>query len=60
MKVFRPNLIRLTRPPLPPQVKDDPVHVRIRDVHKTYGDHHVLKGVSLDIYRGKTNLIIGP
>jgi len=52
--------MRLTRPPLPPQVKDDPVHVRIRDVHKTYGDHHVLNGVSLDIHRGKTNLIIGP
>ena len=60
MKLFRSNLIRLTRPPLPPQVKDDPIHVRIRDVHKTYGDHHVLNGVSLDIYRGKTNLIIGP
>jgi len=60
MKLFRSNLIRLTRPPLPAQVKDDPVHVRIRDVHKTYGDHHVLNGVSLDIYRGKTNLIIGP
>jgi phospholipid/cholesterol/gamma-HCH transport system ATP-binding protein len=60
MRVFRRNLIRLTRPPLPPQTKDDPVHVRIRDVHKSYGDHRVLDGVSLDIYRGKTNLVIGP
>ena len=60
MKIFRGNLMRLTRPPLPPQVKDDPIHVRIRDVHKTYGDHHVLNSVSLDIHRGKTNLIIGP
>ena len=60
MKVFRANLMRLTRPPLPPQEKNNPVHVAIRDVHKTYGPHHVLKGVSLDIYRGKTNLIIGP
>jgi phospholipid/cholesterol/gamma-HCH transport system ATP-binding protein len=60
MKLFRSNLMRLTRPPLPAQVKDDPVHVRIRDVHKSYGDHQVLKGVSLDIHRGKTNLIIGP
>jgi len=60
MKVFRSNLMRLTRPPLPAQVKDDPIHVRIRDVHKNYGDHHVLKGVSLDVYRRKTNLIIGP
>jgi len=60
MKFFRGNLMRLTRPPLPPQAKDDPIHVRIRGVHKTYGDHHVLNGVSLDIHRGKTNLIIGP
>lgn len=60
MKIFKSNLMRLTRAPLPPQVKSDPIHVRIRDVHKSYGDHHVLKGVSLDIYRGKTNLVIGP
>lgn len=60
MKLFRRNLIRLTRTPSPPQTKDDPIHVRIRDLHKSYGDHHVLKGVSLEIYRGKTNLIIGP
>jgi len=60
MRVFRRQLMRLTRPPLPPQTKDDPIHVRIRDVHKSYGDHHVIDGASLDIYRGKTNLIIGP
>ena len=60
MKLFRRGLVRLTRTPLPPQTKDDPIHVRIRDLHKSYGDHHVLKGVSLDIHRGKTNLIIGP
>jgi phospholipid/cholesterol/gamma-HCH transport system ATP-binding protein len=60
MKMFRRQLMRLTRPPLPPQTKDDPIHVRIRDLHKSYGDHHVLDGVSLDIYRRKTNLVIGP
>jgi phospholipid/cholesterol/gamma-HCH transport system ATP-binding protein len=60
MKLFRRNLLRATRPPLPPQAKEDPIHVRIRNVHKSYGDQHVLKGVSLDIHRGKTNLIIGP
>jgi len=52
--------IRFTRAPLPPEMKDDPIHVRIRDLHKSYGEHHVLKGVSLDIHRGQTNLIIGP
>jgi phospholipid/cholesterol/gamma-HCH transport system ATP-binding protein len=36
-----------------------PVHVRIVDVHKSYGDHEVLKGVTFDVYRGLTNLIIG-
>ena len=60
MKIFKGNLMRLARPPLPEQVKDDPIHVRIRDVHKSYADHHVLRGVSLDVHRGKTNLIIGP
>ena len=39
---------------------DDPVHIQIRDVHKSYGSHHVLKGMSFDVLRGKTNLIIGP
>lgn len=60
MKLFKPRLGRWSRPPLPAQVKDDPIHVRIRDVHKSYGSHHVLKGVSLDIHRGRTNLVIGP
>ena len=40
--------------------KDDPIHLRVEDVHKSYGEHHVLKGVSFDIWRNKTNLIIGP
>ncbi len=40
--------------------KRDPVHVRIRNVHKHYGSHHVLKGVGFDVIRGKTNVIIGP
>lgn len=60
MKLFRRHLIRPTRAEIPSQAKDDPIHVRLRNVHKSYGDHHVLKGVSLDLYRGKTNLIIGP
>ncbi|MEM8606731.1 MAG: ABC transporter ATP-binding protein [Myxococcota bacterium] len=60
MKLFRRNLVRPTREPGSPDVSDDPIHVKIRDLHKSYGDHHVLKGVSLDIHRGKTNLIIGP
>ena len=60
MKIFRRNLIRASRPSVPDEIKTNPIHVQIRDLHKTYGDHHVLRGVSLDIHRGKTNLIIGP
>jgi phospholipid/cholesterol/gamma-HCH transport system ATP-binding protein len=41
------------------EAKSDPLHLRIVDVHKTYGDHHVLTGVTFDIFRGKTNVIIG-
>lgn len=40
--------------------KDDPVKLRVRDLHKTYGPHHVLKGISLDIFRSKINMILGP
>ena len=60
MKLFRRNVVRTTRPPIPDQVKTNPVHVKVRNLEKSYGDQHVLRGVTLDIYRGKTNLVIGP
>lgn len=34
--------------------------VQVRDVHKSYGDHHVLKGVSLEINPGEIFAIMGP
>jgi polar amino acid transport system ATP-binding protein len=34
--------------------------VRIKDLHKTYGDLEVLKGVSLDVHQGEVLVIIGP
>lgn len=34
--------------------------VSIRDLVKSYGTQRVLHGVSFDLYRGKTNVIIGP
>jgi len=34
-------------------------HVRIRGINKTFGTHHVLRGIDLDIARGKINVIIG-
>jgi phospholipid/cholesterol/gamma-HCH transport system ATP-binding protein len=33
--------------------------MRVVDVHKSYGEHEVLKGVTFDVYRGLTNLIVG-
>ena len=33
--------------------------IEIKDLHKSFGDAHVLKGISTTFDRGKTNLIIG-
>lgn len=40
--------------------REDPVHIRVRDIKKSYGEHEVLKGISFDVLRGKTNVVIGP
>ena len=40
-------------------VRSDDWHIRVRGIHKTFGPHHVLRGVNLDIARGKINVIIG-
>ncbi|MBX2869799.1 MAG: ATP-binding cassette domain-containing protein, partial [Acidiferrobacterales bacterium] len=34
--------------------------VSIRDVHKSFGDLEVLKGISLDVMKGEVICIIGP
>jgi phospholipid/cholesterol/gamma-HCH transport system ATP-binding protein len=47
-------------PPQPTEPAGDPRwHIRIRDLHKTFGPQHVLRGVDLDIERGTINTIIG-
>ncbi|MEM9190827.1 MAG: ABC transporter ATP-binding protein [Myxococcota bacterium] len=38
---------------------DDPVHISIRDLKKSYGPYKILHGISFDIYRGQNNVIIG-
>ncbi len=38
---------------------DQPI-VSIRDVHKSFGDLEVLKGITLDVMRGEVICIIGP
>jgi phospholipid/cholesterol/gamma-HCH transport system ATP-binding protein len=39
--------------------KDARWQIRIRGLHKTFIAHHVLRGIDLDIERGKINIIIG-
>ena len=39
--------------------EDQPM-VSIKDVHKSFGDVEVLKGVSMDIMKGEVICIIGP
>ena len=34
-------------------------HIQVRDLHKSFGEHHVLKGVNLDIERHEINIVIG-
>ncbi|MDR7423594.1 MAG: ABC transporter ATP-binding protein [Armatimonadota bacterium] len=34
-------------------------HVRVRGLHKRFGPQHVLRGLDLDIERGKINIVIG-
>ncbi len=33
--------------------------IEVNNIHKSFGDHHVLKGISTTFEEGKTNLIIG-
>jgi len=34
--------------------------ITIKDLHKSYNDHHLFKGVSLDVKKGEVIAIIGP
>lgn len=40
--------------------RNDEIIVSIRDLVKSYGSSRILHGVSFDLLRGKTNVIIGP
>ncbi len=45
--------------PSDPTAKNQRWQIRVRNLNKTFGPQHVLKGIDLDIERGKTNIIIG-
>src|SRR5579872_3377013 len=42
-----------------PSARSEEWQIRIRGLQKTFGPHHVLRGVDLDIARGKINIVIG-
>lgn len=39
--------------------RSEQYQIRVRGVHKSFGEHHVLRGVDLDVERGRINVIIG-
>jgi len=41
------------------EAEKDPIHVRVRDLKKSYNGNPILKGVSFDMARGLTNVIVG-
>jgi phospholipid/cholesterol/gamma-HCH transport system ATP-binding protein len=43
----------------PTDAEHDPIHVRVRDVKKSYNGTPILKSVSFDMQRGLTNVIVG-
>ena len=42
-----------------PRGRSERFAIRIRGLHKTFGEHQVLRGIDLDVERGKINIIIG-
>lgn len=40
--------------------QDTDIVLRVEDIHKTYGNQEILKGVSFQIKRGETKVIVGP
>jgi phospholipid/cholesterol/gamma-HCH transport system ATP-binding protein len=45
--------------PLDPVPAGKQVLMRIRDLNKSFGPRHILRGIDLDIYRGETLVILG-
>ena len=34
--------------------------IKVRDLHKSFSDHHLFKGISLDVSKGEVVVLIGP
>ena len=41
-------------------MSDNTVILEVNDLHKSYGDHEVLKGISTTIKKGDVLALIGP
>jgi phospholipid/cholesterol/gamma-HCH transport system ATP-binding protein len=42
-----------------PGTRSEPYQIQVRGLNKTFGPQHVLRGLDLDIERGKINIVIG-
>ena len=43
----------------PPTPRSETFQIQVRGIHKTFGEHHVLRGIDLDVERGRINVVIG-
>lgn len=41
-------------------MKENSIAISVRDLHKSYGKHEVLKGISFDVKRGSMLALLGP
>lgn len=41
-------------------MSEDDVIVRIKNLHKSYGDLEVLRGIDIDVHRGEVVVVLGP
>lgn len=41
-------------------MSEDDVIVRIKDLHKSYGDLEVLRGIDINVHRGEVVVVLGP
>ena len=41
-------------------MSEDDVIIRIKDLHKSYGDLEVLRGIDIDVHRGEVVVVLGP
>ena len=55
---FGPFSVSLVRQKRIPLMTDDVV-IRVHDIHRRFDGHEVLKGVTLDVLRGQTTVVIG-